>query len=251
MATADAADPILPPQKMPDSFDPHDRNRPSPPMTPGERWILAAVTLLFFGLLAVEILTGFSPAKAGALFFPLAWIPLVVLHEFGHAAMTRLCGWKAEKLVIGFGRSVTKFRLGQTLVELRAFPIEGFVMSRPHPGKLRFPRLKLSLIYAAGPGIEILLLLAIYAALGDRLLTPSQDIPIIAAQSVALAIAFGVILNLIPISPSGVWSDGQGIIMSWLIPHHWFKIWSRGEEIDLDSASAHEKPRIRRPNDSP
>ena len=46
-----------------------------------------------------------------------------------YAEFIRLCGWKVDSMVVGFGRTLSQFRVNNTKVEIRAIPIEGFVMA--------------------------------------------------------------------------------------------------------------------------
>ena len=197
-----------------------------PPAEGWERWTATIVGGLFLGLMGGEILRDFEPAKLSAVFIPLFWMPLVALHEVGHALVAKWCGWKVERLVVGYGKPVKWFKVGQTSVVIRQFPIEGYVL--PRPTNLRSPRLKQTLIYAAGPGIEILFVLLIYAAVGgDVLLAQSENVGIIAAQSLCVSALLGVFLNLLPhwttTSAGRSWSDGMGMLMSWRLPDEYFE----------------------------
>lgn len=55
---------------------------------------------------------------------------LIVVHEFGHFLVARLCGVRCEKFYIGFdfwGLSLVKFRWGETEFGLGVFPFGGYV----------------------------------------------------------------------------------------------------------------------------
>ncbi len=204
----------------------HGERPPDRAATKGERWFLTVFAALFFGMLGAEILRDFRPAKLAAVLVPLFWVPLLVLHEAGHAFVARLCGWEVERVVLGYGKLLKRIWIAGTSVELRQFPLEGFVL--PYPRDLRSPRLKNTLIYAAGPGAEILLVLAVYLALGgDVLFASSESLAIIAAQSLCVAALMGVIINLIPhwttTGGGRSWSDGMGILMSHRLPDSYFE----------------------------
>jgi len=193
--------------------------------TRGERWMLTLVAALFLGLIGASLFDDFEPRKLAGIFVPLFWIPLLALHEAGHALVARLCGWQVDRVVIGFGRTVRRLEVGGVPVLLKAFPISGYVL--PRPRDLRSPRLKNTLIYAGGPGIEILLLLLLAALFGaERLLSPSESVGIIALQSVCVTILMGLVFTLIPHHTSSgggtSWSDGMGILMSWRLPDDYF-----------------------------
>jgi hypothetical protein len=192
-----------------------------PPETRGERWTYAIFVLLVFGLFAAEMLRDYKPVKMSMLFITLAWFPLLAIHEGGHALMARLLGWRVLAVVIGFGRTLASFRVGETRVELRALPLEGF--TRPVPRGLSRPRLKSFLIYAAGPLAELLIVGLLTLVLGfDRMTTRTDDLYIIAVQSFSAAALLGVIINVIPhtaeTSHGRSANDGLGMILSLTAP---------------------------------
>jgi hypothetical protein len=187
------------------------------PMTPFERGFYALVLTVILGLFAADIIRDYVPAKLAILFFLLFMPPLLVLHEAGHALMAHLLGWRVRIIVIGMHRQVTWFRVGRVPVFINMLPLSGYVI--PTPVNLNYPRLKLALIYFAGPGIELLLLAILVAVLGPQVfLTRSDDIGVLALQALAIAILYGAILNLVPIpfpSQAGsAASDGLGILRS-------------------------------------
>ncbi len=196
--------------------DPPDR----PPQTPNE-WGLLAVLSFFFGLfLVLELAREFRIEKLSVPFFLLAWVVLLVLHEFGHAIAARLLGWRVERISIGAGRIRWERRFLGMPVEFRTLPLSGFVL--PRPVDLRAPRLKQCLIYAAGPGIELLAVAFVACVVGaDRLLAASAHPGMIAAQSFCVAALLGAGFNLIPLSHrsggGAAWSDGLGMILCWRI----------------------------------
>src|SRR5437588_12319138 len=106
-------------------FDPAPRRGP---LNRSEVGTCLLFLVVLVGLFTAEVVVNYDPRKLAALFFVLFWFPLLVLHEAGHAVMAALLGWHVDRLVIGMGRTVTWFRLGATLVEIRLFPIEGFVL---------------------------------------------------------------------------------------------------------------------------
>lgn len=176
--------------------------------------------LLFLGGMAMETLDHYTPAKLAMWLTPAFYILLLPVHEFGHALAARLCGWGIREVVIGTGPEwLRRPCLGSTL-SLRAFPVSGHVSTRI--GDLRFAAWKSAFIYAAGPGIEILLLLAVWLAAGNQLLAPQTEPRLIAAQSFALAALLGIVFNLIPYpvrtADGDTWSDGLGVIQSLRTP---------------------------------
>ena len=176
-------------------------------------------------LFGAEICSNFKPVKLSALLVVLFWIPLLVLHELGHAIVANLLNWHVGQIVIGMGRVVSSCQIGTASVEIRLFPVEGFI--KCVPCDLRLPQLKSALIYFAGPDVDLLLALAIFLLVGpDHLLTSSDNYLIIVWQSLALASAVEGVLNLVPHSitthESKIPNDGLGIIRSFLMPESYY-----------------------------
>jgi len=132
---------------------------PRLPVSSGERTFVVVISLAFVGLIAADLAQSFSPNKLGALFVLLFWVPLLVLHELAHALAARWLGWHVSEIVIGFGRELLRFRIGETQLRLRAMPLEGYVV--PSPVKIGRARLEQALIYAAGPFSQGLVLLGV------------------------------------------------------------------------------------------
>jgi hypothetical protein len=187
------------------------------PLAPWQKAFCAGLLAIVLGWLLFETFHDFQPVKLVPLLLILFWMPLMVLHEAGHAVMARLLGWYVGKMVLGMGPELCRFRLGSADVEVRLVPVEGFVQCVPT--NLRWPQLKSALIYFAGPGVELLLALAILIVVGsDRLLSESSDSRMIILQCLALAAASQAVLNLIPhgvFGPQGlVANDGLGVLLS-------------------------------------
>ena len=51
---------------------------------------------------------------------------LVMIHEFGHFIVAKLCGVKVNEFAIGMGPKLLKWGKGETLYTIRALPIGGF-----------------------------------------------------------------------------------------------------------------------------
>lgn len=191
-------------------------------MNAQERWVYAIFVSVILGLFTAEVFSDYQPVKLSVLLFVVFWIPLLALHEAGHAVMAAVLGWRVDKVVIGMGRPVTSFRVGSASVELKLLPLEGF--ARSIPTDLRLPGLKHALIYLAGPGIELLLAGLILTLVGpEKLFTHSDGYVMIGWQSLTAAAASGAVLNLIPHAVqmsdgSMVPNDGLGIILSLLRP---------------------------------
>lgn len=198
---------------------------PERPPKGAERWILTFFLAGFIGLMGAELLSDYGPRKLSALFFLLFWIPLLAIHEAGHAIAARACGWKVDRIVIGFGQTLKKLKIAKIPVYIKAFPLSGYVL--PRPANLKSPRLKSTIIYAAGPGIEAVCVLLLIFIIGpEKIFRLSDSIPLIAAQSFCVAAALGLIFTLVPHKTSSgggeSWSDGMGILYSWRLPDAYF-----------------------------
>lgn len=167
------------------------------------------ITLLF----AAAIFDEFSTRKLSIVFFFVFWVPLLVIHELGHALMAKALGWHVREIVIGFGRTIWQRQIGETRLVVKLAPLEGYVL--PAPSDRNRMRLKSALIYAAGPGAELVLLTAAIAALGwDTVFNDSDAVSLVALESLALVILIGAGFNLLPFRTDGAVSDGLGIVSS-------------------------------------
>jgi peptidase M50-like protein len=195
------------------------------PLSPGQLLGSAIVAVLFLSLFTAELCTNYQPAKLSILLVLLFWIPLLAVHEGGHAVIAVALGSHVGQVVIGMGAVVRTFRIGTAVVEVRLLPIEGFV--RNVPTNLHLPQLKSALIYFAGPAADLLVAGAVLLIVGaDRLLTPSEDYGMIVWQSLALAATVQGVLNLIPqyiqTTNGFIPNDGLGIIRSFLLPDSYY-----------------------------
>lgn len=169
----------------------------SQPLSPGEKWATGIILLALLGLFTAEIAIHYHPVKLTGLFVILFWVPLLVTHEAGHAIATRLLGWHLGRITLGFGRVWLRIERPSYFIEIRSFPVTGFVQCVPT--HLRQPRLREALIYAAGPGTDFLVAALVLAIVGPaRLFSESAEIGTLLCQSLALAAVAQGVLNLIP-----------------------------------------------------
>jgi regulator of sigma E protease len=61
---------------------------------------------------------------------------MVLVHEFGHFAVAKLCGIRVEVFSIGFGKRLFGFKRGDTEYQLSAIPLGGYVKMA---GEMGFP----------------------------------------------------------------------------------------------------------------
>jgi regulator of sigma E protease len=96
---------------------------------------------------------------------------MVLVHEFGHFAVAKLCGIRVEVFSIGFGKRLFGFKRGDTDYQIAAIPLGGYVkMSGDTPGETpsgdpgefnAHPRWQRILVALAGPMANFLLALGL------------------------------------------------------------------------------------------
>jgi regulator of sigma E protease len=92
---------------------------------------------------------------------------MVLVHEFGHFAVAKLCGVTVETFAIGFGKRLVGFRRGGTDYQINILPLGGYVkMAGDAPGEApsgdpgdfnAHPRWQRMLIALAGPVANFIL----------------------------------------------------------------------------------------------
>ena len=183
------------------------------PMTANETRISIVIGVAFSATMLATVFEEYSPKNLSILFMLLFWVPMLILHEAGHAVVAKLLGWRVREMVIGFGRDLWQWQIGETRIKIKLAPIEGYVL--PAPMEPEHIRLKSALIYAAGPGAELLLLAIMLIVFGwETIFGESDETFRIALKSLAAVILFGAGFNLLPFRSEGAVSDGLGIISS-------------------------------------
>lgn len=187
------------------------------PLTRVEIIIILLFSISFLVLMGMEIISDYQPRKLSAILFVIFWIPLLFIHEFGHAIMAKLLGWEVSQIHIGIGQRLVSSQIFGVPIEIRAIPLEGFVKTAPKENE--YSRYKNALIYFAGPGIELLIFFTILWVLGNEwMFAITDNYANIALQSFAFAALAGAVINLIPvaiITKDGTTpNDGLGIILS-------------------------------------
>jgi regulator of sigma E protease len=111
------------------------------------------------------------------LFFLLLVGPLVLIHEFGHFAVAKLCGIKVVRFSFGFGPRLIGFRAGDTDYRLSLLPLGGYVkMAGDNPAEEVAPEdrdraflsaatWKRALIAFAGPAMNLILPVVVFFCL--------------------------------------------------------------------------------------
>ena len=96
---------------------------------------------------------------------------MIVVHEFGHFAVAKLCGVRVDTFSVGFGKRLFGIRRGDTDYRISMLPLGGYVkMAGENPMEdrkgdprefLSKPRWHRFLIAVAGPAMNVLLALGI------------------------------------------------------------------------------------------
>jgi regulator of sigma E protease len=95
---------------------------------------------------------------------------MVLVHEFGHFAVAKLCGIRVETFSIGFGKRLFGFKRGDTDYRISLLPLGGYVkMSGDNPGEAptdpgdfnAHPRWQRILVALAGPFANFILALGL------------------------------------------------------------------------------------------
>jgi regulator of sigma E protease len=96
---------------------------------------------------------------------------MVLVHEFGHFAVAKLCGIRVEVFSIGFGKRLFGFKRGDTDYQIAAIPLGGYVkMAGDTPGESpsgdpgefnAHPRWQRILVALAGPIANFILALGL------------------------------------------------------------------------------------------
>lgn len=148
---------------------------------------------------------------------------LIVVHEYGHYLVARLCNVKVLRFSVGFGRPLATWRSGRDRTEwvVAAVPFGGYVKMldereapvAPHERARAFNRQSVArrlLIVAAGPAFNFLFAIAVYAGLYMVGLPEAR--PIVgepAAATLARAAGFhaGDLVRQVNGQPVTTWQD--------------------------------------------
>lgn len=193
----------------------------SGPQTPVDWILFLGIPIGMLVVILWNVFEDYNVFKTFPIWFSLSWIVLLPIHELGHALMGKALGWDVKQLVIGFGPTWKRMTWGQTEIELRAVPLEGFVLARPRDAAR--PRLKRALVYFAGPGIELALLpLILLFVPFATVITLSEQLGIVVLQAFCMAILVSVFVNLFPhaAETQNGWvpNDGLAILQSFTWP---------------------------------
>lgn len=125
---------------------------------------------------------------------------LVLLHEAGHMVVAKWCGMRVERFSIFFGRPIASFRRGETEYAIGWLPLGGYVKisgmtvgedvpsEEAHRAYFAMPAWRKVATILAGPAVNIVLAIAIFAAIfwiGIPTGTPTTTVAGIQTESAA------------------------------------------------------------------
>jgi regulator of sigma E protease len=167
--------------------------------------------------------------------FVAALAVLIVVHEFGHYLVARLCGVKVLRFSVGFGRPLWTWRLGPDRTEwvLAAFPLGGYVkMLDEREGEVPVAELhrsfnrqslgRRSLIVAAGPAANFLLAIVLYWVLfmqGVTELRPVLGAPSPGSPAAHAEVAEGELVRAVAGRAVATWSEVRWEAMHLALDH--------------------------------
>jgi len=150
---------------------------------------------------------------------------MVLVHEFGHFAVAKLCGVRVETFSIGFGKRLFGFKRGDTDYRISLLPFGGYVkMSGENPGEettgdpgefSTHPRWQRVLIALAGPIANFILAFCIMTLVAlchhevDQYLTRPASVDWVISKSEAAAAGLqpGDTIVHFDNTENPVWSD--------------------------------------------
>jgi regulator of sigma E protease len=158
---------------------------------------------------------------------------LIVVHEFGHYAVARLCGVKVLRFSVGFGKTLLIRRYAGTDWTICIFPLGGYVkMLDEREGEVapeelgqafnRQPVFKRILIVVAGPLANLALAILIYWALfiqGVEELRPLLAAPAIGTPAAAAGIESGDLIRTVNGKTVVTWQEARWEILQPALRH--------------------------------
>ena len=154
---------------------------------------------------------------------------LIVVHEFGHYLVARLCRVKVLRFSVGFGRPIWRRTLGRDGTEwaIGLFPVGGYVkMLDEREGEVAPAELhrafnrqsvgKRSAIVAAGPAANFLLAILLYWGVfihGSDELLPILGTPPAATPAAVAGIVNGDRVRAVDGVPVDTWSDFRWLVL--------------------------------------
>ena len=163
--------------------------------------------------------------------FVVALGTLIIVHEFGHYLVARLCGVKVLRFSVGFGRPLVSWRRGrdQTEWSVAAFPLGGYVKmlderegpvppEELHRAFNRQPVYKRFAVVLAGPAANFLLAILVYWLLfihGVPGLKPMLGTPEPGSPAAQAQFQSGELILEVDGKPVSTWQD-----LRWALLEH-------------------------------
>lgn len=177
---------------------------------------------------------------------------LIVVHEFGHYLVARLCGVKVLRFSVGFGKALWQRKIGRDQTEwaLAIVPLGGYVKMlderegevAPEEAHRAFNRqsvAKRSAIVVAGPLFNLLFAIALYWGLfiyGSWDLQPVLGNPPVNTAAAAAGIGNGEQVRKVDGEPVATWSD-----FTWMVLHKA----SKQDSVQLETVDGQGKVAVR------
>jgi regulator of sigma E protease len=151
---------------------------------------------------------------------------LIVVHEYGHYLVARLCGVKVLRFSVGFGRALLVKRIGRDQTEwvIAAVPFGGYVKMlegpvEPHEADRAFNRQgvwRRIAIVLAGPLFNFIFAVLVYAGLfmyGLPEARPVLGTPPAGTIAAAAGVATGDIVRAVDGEPVATWQDLRWLVL--------------------------------------
>jgi len=180
--------------------------------------------------------------------FVIALGVLIIVHEYGHYLVARLCGVKVLRFSVGFGRPLAIWRRGPDATEwvVASIPFGGYVKMLDEregpvdPGEVHraFNRqgvLRRILIVAAGPAFNFVFAIAVYAALfmvGVPEARPVLGAPPAATLAREAGVEAGDLVRAVDGRPIMTWQDLRWRVLQGALQH---------ERLELEVVDLHDE----------
>jgi regulator of sigma E protease len=178
---------------------------------------------------------------------------LIVVHEYGHYLVARLCGVKVLRFSVGFGRSLAVWRRGRDQTEwvIAAVPFGGYVKMlderegpvAPHEADRAFNRQTVwrrIAIVIAGPLFNFIFAVLVYAGLfmyGLPEARPILGAPPAGTIAAAAGVGAGDTVRAVDGEPVATWQDLRWLILQAALQRHAVQLETLNERGHISTAT--------------
>jgi hypothetical protein len=146
--------------------------------------------------------------------FLLFLFPLVIIHEFGHAFVAKVFGFRIFSVTVGYGKHLFEIKPYGISVRFNLYPLSGFTMAIPQNDK-GF-RLKYWLYVFGGPATHLAFILILGPIFISKASVPNFLTRPLLLEPFLLTNLFLLVVNLIPNQAKGVgpnaYTDGHHLL---------------------------------------